>query len=154
MSENIQKCLAETRQHIQRVGHFLNKFVVELIHRAEVHDQSKLEEPELSGFAANTGKLEKVEFGSEEYRGLLTELKPTIGHHYSKNRHHPEHWKNGINDMTLIDLLEMLADWKAAGERNSNGNIRKSIELNAAKFEMSPQLVKIFENTVREHFTD
>lgn len=152
--DNIQKCLAETRLHIQRVQHFINKFVVDLIHRGEIHDASKLQEPELSGFAANTGKLEKVEFGSEEYKGLLTELAPTINHHYSKNRHHPQHWKNGINDMTLLDLLEMLADWKAAGERNANGNIRKSIEVNAAKYEMSPQLVKIFENTVREYFTD
>jgi hypothetical protein len=150
----IDKCLAETRQHIARVGHFLNKFIVDLIHRAEIHDASKLVEPELSGFAAHTGKLEKVGFGTPEYKELLDELKPTVDHHYSKNRHHPQHWKNGINDMTLLDLLEMLADWKAAGERNANGNIRKSIAINAEKYEMSPQLVKIFENTVREYFTE
>ncbi len=56
--------------------------------------------------------------------------------------------------MTLLDMLEMLADWRAAGERNANGNIRKSIDFNARKYNMSPQLVRIFENTVKEHFRE
>ena len=50
-----------------------------------------------------------------------TKFKPAIDHHYANNRHHPEHWPNGINDMTLMDLIEMLADWKAATARNKNG---------------------------------
>lgn len=150
----IDKCLAETYKHIKRVGHYLHTFSKELIDRAEHHDDSKLEEPELSGFAENTDKLAKVEYGSEEYRNMLAELKPTIEHHYSKNRHHTEFWPNGINDMNLIDLLEMLSDWRAAGERNKNGNIRKSIEVNAEKYGISPQLRKIIENTVRDYFKD
>lgn len=150
----IDKCLAETYKHIKRVGHYLHTFSKELIDRAEHHDDSKLEEPELSGFAENTEKLAKVEYGSEAYRNMLVELKPTIEHHYSKNRHHTEFWPNGINDMNLIDLLEMLADWRAAGERNKNGNIRKSIEVNAEKYGISPQLRKIIENTVRDYFKD
>jgi len=32
--------------------------------------------------------------------------------------------------------------------RHNNGNIRKSIEINANRFGISPQLVKILENTV------
>jgi hypothetical protein len=150
----IDKCLAETYKHIKRVGHYLHTFSKELIDRAEHHDDSKLEEPELSGFAENTEKLAKVEYGSEEYRNMLAELKPTIEHHYSKNRHHTEFWPNGINDMNLIDLLEMLSDWRAAGERNFNGNIRKSIEVNVEKYGISPQLRKIIENTVRDYFKD
>jgi hypothetical protein len=150
----IDKCLAETYKHIKRVGHYLHAFSKELIDRAEHHDDSKLEEPELSGFAENTDKLAKVVYGSEEYRNMLAELKPTIEHHYSKNRHHTEFWPNGINDMNLIDLLEMLSDWRAAGERNKNGNIRKSIEVNAEKYGISPQLRKIIENTVRDYFKD
>jgi hypothetical protein len=49
--------------------------------------------------------------------------------------------------MNLIDLVEMLCDWKAASERHNDGNIRKSIEINASRFTISPQLVKILENT-------
>lgn len=56
--------------------------------------------------------------------------------------------------MNLVDILEMLADWRAATERNQNGNIRKSIEINAEKYGISPQLRRILENTVRDYFPD
>lgn len=60
-----------------------------------------------------------------------------------------ETWMNSpVNDMNLIDLLEMFADWKAASERHNDGNIRKSIEKNADRFGLSPQLVRILENTI------
>lgn len=326
--ENLKtKCLEQTLFHIKRVNHFLNICVKELIDRCEHHDDSKLEEPELSGFAINTEKLSKVEYGSTEYTEMLKELKPTIEHHYANNRHHAEffaseevwkeakgyegfyeisskgriknkkgeilrpaltpvgyfraslakkkikknhlihrmvaeafienpddkpivnhinsnrldnfvenlEWatasenlihayesgykkscvkylvycpelniatrgiekmvkvlrKNGyekansgtilgvlkgrgkkhldlsferidedgfhylnsyISDMNLIDVLEMLCDWRAAGERNKNGNIKKSIEVNAERYGLSPQLRKILENTARDLF--
>lgn len=150
----INKCLAETHKHVRRVGHFLNKFIIDFIRRAEHHDDSKFEEPELSGFAAAQEKLATCEYGGEEYKKNLAELRPILDHHYAKNRHHTEHWPNGIEDMTLPDLLEMLCDWKAATERNKDGNIRKSIEKNAEKYKMSPQLKRIFENTVREYFQE
>lgn len=53
-----------------------------------------------------------------------------------------------IENMNLIDVLEMLCDWKAASERHNDGNIKKSIEINANRFGLSPQLVKILENTI------
>jgi hypothetical protein len=151
--ENLKtKCLAETLKHIKRVGFFINICVKELSERAQNHDNSKLEEPELTGFAINTERLSKVEYGSSEYKEMLQELKPTIEHHYANNRHHTEHWPNGINDMNLIDVLEMLCDWKAAGERNKNGNIKKSIEVNAEKYGINQQLKTILENTARDLF--
>ena len=54
--------------------------------------------------------------------------------------------------MTLLDLIEMMVDWKAASERHNDGNIRKSIEKNGNDFNMSYQLIRIFENTVEELF--
>ncbi len=154
MNDKINYCLSETHKHVRKVQKFLNLFISDLIHRGENHDNTKFEEPELSIFAENTEKLAKTQYGSPEYKDLLVSVKPAIEHHYSKNRHHPEHWPNGIEDMNLVDLLEMLADWKAATERNKDGNIRKSIEINSVKYGMSPQLRKIFENTVREYFKD
>ena len=77
----------------------------------------------------------------------------TVSHQTSaRNRHHPEHHKNGIDDMTLPDILEMFADWKASSERQNSGNILKSIEHNSGRFNINPQLVKIFENTALEMF--
>jgi hypothetical protein len=154
MNESITQSNLATIKHIHAVREILHGMIEELDHRAQVHDASKLQSPEQEVFGANYEKLNQTKYDSPEYKQLLEEVKPAIEHHYAKNRHHPEHWKNGVNDMTLIDMLEMLADWKAATKRNKNGNIRQSIEHNAKRFGMSPQLKMIFENTVREIFKD
>lgn len=137
----------DTFRHIERVRNLLNACVVELLRRGELHDQSKLERPEVEIFTEMTAKLKASEYGSDEYNGFLKQMKPALEHHYARNSHHPEHHKNGINDMNLFDIVEMLVDWKAASERHNTGNIRKSIEINANRFGMSPQLTKILENT-------
>lgn len=138
----------ETLLHIEKVRNYLNKFVVEILDRAEKHDQSKLEQPEVGLFAEYTDKLAATTYGSSEYNKFKEEMGPALAHHYGNNRHHPEHHKNGIDDMNLVDLIEMFVDWKASSERHNDGNIRKSIEINGKRFDMSPQLVKIFENSV------
>jgi hypothetical protein len=78
-------------------------------------------------------------------------MKTYLDHHYANNRHHPQHHKRGVNDMTLVDVLEMLVDWKAASERHNDGNILKSIEINGRpdRFDLSPQLIQILENTAK-----
>lgn len=138
-----------TFRHIERVRNLLNLMAVDLIKRGEQHDQSKLESPEVELFTEFTPKLAASTYGSEEYEGFRKAMRPALDHHYAKNSHHPEHWPNGINDMNLLDLLEMFCDWKAAGERHHNGNILKSIDVNANRFGISPQLVKIFQNTAK-----
>ena len=153
-TKTVLNCLVETHKHVKEVQRNINIFIRELINRGEKHDDSKFEEPELTVFAENTEKLGATEYGSEEYKVLLEQVKPAITNHYAKNRHHPEHWANGINDMTLVDLLEMIADWKAATKRNKDGNIRTSIEKNSDRYRIDPQLRQILENTVREHFTE
>lgn len=57
---------------------------------------------------------------------------------------------SGIYGMSLLDLIEMLADWKAAGMRHADGNIWKSLEVNRERFGISYQLFEIFKNTVKE----
>jgi hypothetical protein len=49
--------------------------------------------------------------------------------------------------MTLIDLMEMLADWKAATERHDDGDLSRSLDIQAERFDISPQLVRILRNT-------
>lgn len=137
----------ETFRHIERLGNLLNICVCDLLSRGESHDQTNLESPEVEAFTKYTSKLAKCTYGSKEYKGYLKELGPILEHHYASNRHHPEHFKNGIEDMNLLDIVEMLCDWKAASERHDNGNIRKSIEINGVRFKLSPQLIKILENT-------
>ncbi len=143
---------SETLKHVNEVRENIRQIIMELDVRGQVHDASKFEEPERSIFAAKTPKLAKTEYGTPEYDKLLEEVKPAIEHHYSKNRHHPEHFPNGIDDMDLLDLIECLCDWIAATKRNKNGNIHKSIEHNKTRFGISDQLTKIFTNTVNRYF--
>ena len=138
----------ETMRHIERVRNLLNVFVADLLRRGEEHDQSKLA-PEVEVFTEYTGKLAACTYGSEEYEGFRKAMGPALAHHYAKNSHHPEHWKDGINDMSLVDLVEMFCDWKAAGERHNDGNILKSIQKNADRFGLSQQLTRILENTAK-----
>jgi len=137
----------ETWSHISRVTSLVHKVVEELLNRVDKHDRTKLEYPEVSIFTEFTPKLATCTYGSDAYSEFLVHMKPALDHHYANNSHHPEHYKNGIDDMNLIDIVEMICDWKAASERHNDGNIRKSIEINADRFGMSPQLVKILENT-------
>lgn len=139
---------ATTMHHIAKVQTLLHKIAKELLDRADIHDQSKLESPEVELFTEWTPKLAGSTYGSAEYEGFRKAMGPALAHHYAKNRHHPEHFKEGVNDMSLIDLIEMFCDWKAATMRHNDGNIRKSIAHNADRFGMSPQLVRILENTV------
>ncbi|RJQ27074.1 hypothetical protein C4577_02010 [Candidatus Parcubacteria bacterium] len=139
-----------TMRHIEIVRNNLNMFITDLLKRGELHDQTKLEQPEVAYFSLYTDKLATCTYGSAEYEGYRKAMDPALTHHYARNRHHPEHWKNGIDDMNLLDLCEMFCDWLAASKRHNDGNILKSIEKNADRFKMSPQLVKIFENTAKE----
>lgn len=143
MSENKFK----TMRHIETVRNYLNAVIISLLHRAENHDQSKLEFPEVSIFEKYTPKLRGVSYGSDEYKQYMEEMKPAIEHHNEVNRHHPEHFANGIKGMTLIDLIEMFCDWKAATMRHHDGDIMKSIDINQKRFGYSDELVIIFRNT-------
>jgi len=139
---------ATTMHHINMVQTLLHKIVKELLDRADIHDQSKLESPEVELFTEWTPKLAGSTYGSAEYEGFRKAMGPALLHHYAKNRHHPEHFKEGVNDMSLVDIIEMFCDWKAATMRHNDGNIRKSIAHNANRFDLSPQLVRILENSI------
>lgn len=139
--------IKDTLLHIKRVNELLLQFTKEIIDRAIQHDNSKLQEPEKPLFDKMTPLLKGLTYGSDEYKKALDELKPALEHHYAINSHHPEHYKNGIDDFTLVDLVEMFFDWKAASERHNDGNVFKSIEINKNRFGISEQLCKIFKNT-------
>lgn len=154
----------DTYDHILKVQRYLLVAVDHIMWRIPVHDISKLEGMEKEAFDIATPKLAETEYGSEEYRTALKEIRPAIQQHYSLNSHHPEHYENGIDGMNLFDLIEMLCDWKAASERvkqpraeavdgersGESASIIHSLEHNAERFDISPQLLSILYNTVRK----
>lgn len=141
---------ADTLRHSRRVGELVLQVVKELLDRAVQHDLSKTAPPELAVFNEMTPKLATSTYGSYEYGEHLKRMKPALDHHYGSNRHHPERYgAAGVAGMSLVDLVEMLADWKAATERHGDGSLPASLEINRERFGLDPQLAAVLENTAR-----
>ena len=138
----------QTMRHIETVRNYLGACIRELLLRQEQHDQSKLESPEVDAYDAITHQLRGLTYGSDAYRAVLRSQQPAIQHHYQHNRHHPEYHPHGYRDMTLIDLLETICDWKAASLRHTDGDIYTSLEINQQRFGYSYELAGILKNTV------
>ncbi len=130
----------------------IDEIVNELQKRKKEHDISKLYEPEKNLFDIWTPKLRTSAYGSDEYKMFLKELKPALEHHYKIYRHHPEHFENGMSDMHLVDLLELIPDWDASSQRYNHDNIYKNVDLNSKKFEYTRCLSLIFKKTIRKTF--
>jgi uncharacterized protein DUF5662 len=137
----------DTYEHIDKVRYHLHAVISELLERAYLHDATKLQSPEVEMFDELTPKLKGLKYGSPEYKAATDAMGPALQHHYEHNPHHPEHHPDGIRGMTLIDLVEMLCDWKAAGERTKDGDIHTSINQNRERFGVDPQLHDILHNT-------
>jgi hypothetical protein len=167
----------ETMTHIERVRVLLGEFAKCLEERGKVHDRSKLCAPEKEGFEKSGQALLGLTYGSSAYKSQLERLRPVLAHHYANNSHHPEFYehrecnlchrryprdfaahcpecgcgqmalRSGTDGMTLLDLVEMFCDWKAASERHADGSMQASICHNRKRFLIDAQLAQILENS-------
>lgn len=135
--------------HIYHVQLFLIR-VIEQIHvRLFHHDLSKLSRPEVTAFAKCAEQLETTDPSTLEHKRASNEMKKAIEKHYASNRHHPEHFESGINGMNLIDLIEMLCDWKALsllGEVTA----QEFLDDAADRYGINDQLYNVLANTLAE----
>lgn len=140
----------DTQAHIWRVQELIDLVVENLMDRAAAHDRSKLASPEKEMFDHYTPLLRTLTYGSPEYEATRQEMLQTaLAHHYAHNSHHPEHHPDGINGMSLLDILEMLCDWKAATERHADGDLAKSLAHNRTRFG-AVDMHRVMEATARE----
>ena len=137
----------DTYEHIALVRAYMLAMANELIRRAHVHDDSKLRSPEVEVFDEFTPKLRELTYGSPEYHEARHAMGEGLLHHYAFNDHHPEHHGNGIGGMHLVQLLEMVCDWMAATYRMADGDIHRSIEQNAERFDYGPELTGLLHRT-------
>jgi hypothetical protein len=137
----------DTYAHIAEVRARMLGVAVLLIRRAHDHDASKLTDPELSVFDEYTPKLRDSTYGTDEYRELLAGMGAGLAHHYEVNDHHPEHYADGIADMNLLAVIEMLCDWKAATLRHADGDLDRSITQNAERFGFGEEVETLLRNT-------
>jgi Family of unknown function (DUF5662) len=138
---------ADTLLHAARVAQITHQLTTAMMDRAIIHDRSKTQDPEVAAFDRASQRLRTLPYPSPEYDASLAELKPALDHHYAVNRHHPQHFPDGVTEMTLVDLVEMFADWKASTERTAGGDLHRSIIHNMARFGISRQLAQILLNT-------
>lgn len=140
-------CTADVTEHKRKVSYWLNDFIQVFTGRSNTHDASKLGPQEKPIFDEYTPKLKTLVFGSDEYKASLSAMGEGLKHHYKNNRHHPEHFDNGVNGMTLYDIVEMFCDWLAAAEAK---HTPLDIDYLSKRFNLEPQLVYILINTMRE----
>ena len=137
----------DVMEHKRKVSYWIESFISELSGRSRLHDASKLMSPEKAMFDEFIPKLKELEFGSAEYKQSLKDMGNALEHHYYMNSHHPEHYEDGIVGMTLLDLVEMLADWMAAAQAK---NTTVNLDYLSERFGISDQLKSIFLNTLQE----
>jgi hypothetical protein len=151
-NEQLKLELEATQKHRAEVNNILHCVSNQLRSRGREHDKSKLSNKELPYFA-EAQELKTLKYGSKKYFDSLAKLKPALDHHYKNNRHHPEHHENGINDMTIVDVIEMLCDWLAATLRHDDDhNIFKSINFNRTRFKIKKDMSQIMWNTAVDVF--
>ena len=120
--------------------------------RGNQHDLSKYEPEEFPVYAEKIDEFEKYPYGTKEREAIYESIKPAIEHHHKHNRHHPEFHLAGVDGMNLVDLLELLADWKSAtlNHPSAPGDLTQSIALAKEKYKISPQLAQILYNTAKD----
>lgn len=142
-----EECRQEIERHRDNVLALLSCFSRQLLERARTHDLSKLEEPQFEVFANLPRNRGEIQYGSAEYLDRLTQLQPALEHHYASERHHPEHFHDGVAGMHLVDLVEMFADWLVTHREYGTGSLADALDLNRTRFNVSDQLHAIFTNT-------
>ncbi len=143
--------LCDTLLHIGEVQENLEQMASALRQRGIAHDRTKLQEVEFDTFVSTRPKFKKANYGSPEYQECVELAKPAVEHHYANNRHHTSCHENGISGMTLIDVIEMICDWKAAARRSPDKSLADTLDYAFNKYQIDPQLGRIITNTLHEN---
>ena len=138
-----------TLKHKVLVLGYILRFCAKLVMRGLVHDCSKFSLYEGKSYGKFLPEFKKIKYGTKEYAAILAKFQPAIEHHYQYNKHHPQHFEEGYTAMSLLDITEMFFDWKAASSKNTGtGSLEKSLSINAKRFKMSEDIVKIMNNSL------
>lgn len=137
------------RLSVQRKIYFL---ISKLEERAFAHDLSKLQSPEIS-WLIEMDKEPRYKYGSDEYFEKMKRWQKFFDHHYKMNRHHPDHFWNGVNGMSLVDLIEYLCDIISYFDELHVQEAIDTIDKQKDRFRLSEQLADVLKNTLLEYFT-
>ena len=134
------------RENVRHVWEMVRMIMEEKI---QVHDNSKYMSPERECYDKYIPMLRETKYGTAEYYEVRKKMaEEGLNYHYSANRHHPEHFANGIEGMDLFDFLEHVIDCYAAS-MVSDISYKDGIDSNANRFGYPPELVSILKNTAK-----
>lgn len=121
--EMIEFYLRRTKEHIARVASNLmllakvTGYEQELAERARVHDASKFGPEEMMPYVWLT-EFHRCRRDGEAFAypdGIEPQVERAVHHHVTSNRHHHQ-FHDDPNDMTEVDLIEMVCDWTAMSQ--------------------------------------
>jgi hypothetical protein len=154
-----------TNEHIERVRRCMALLTEitnhgeEVIERAKAHDASKFGPEEHIPYVWLT-EYHRCRRNGEPFRypeGVAERVKLAIHHHVTTNRHHPE-FHADPNDMSDIDLIEMVCDWTAmAQEFDQDGGsargwadktVGKRVAFNAEKRRFIYQIIEALDRQI------
>ena len=148
--DNSLDFLCDVVLHISEVQENLETIASELRKRGFAHDRTKFQALEFDAFVSTRDKFKRANYGSKEYQECVDIVKPAVDHHYQNNRHHTGFHEYGINDMTLIDIIEMICDWQAAARRSPDKELKDTLDYAYKKYEIGEQFGRIIKNTFKE----
>lgn len=147
------KTIQSIVKHKKSVKEKLDFLTEELKQRAEHHDDSKLEPPEID-WLIEMDKEPRYPYGSPEYFDKMQRWKKFFDHHYANNRHHPDHFKDlGIVEFNLADLCEYLMDICSYFDEMHVSDAIKVVEQQQERFHLDDQLTQILKNTLIEYYS-
>jgi hypothetical protein len=157
-AEMIEFSDRRTNEHIARVARSLmllakvTEYGDELVERAKVHDASKFGPEEripyvwLAEHHRHRRNCEPFEYPPR----IEEQVQRAIHHHVTTNRHHYQ-FHADPNDMTDVDLIEMVCDWTAMSQEfdQDGGSARgwadktigNRVEFNATKAEFIYKMI-------------
>lgn len=146
-----QTVMENISAHRDSVAVSLHRVIRNLTSRIWNHDRDKYIDDELVEYLAKRPAQDfSHAYGSQEHNQIRGELKPILDNHYREASHHPEHFENGMLGMSLLDLLEMLADWKSANVAHGRSGFMESVEFNKERFNIPDDIYVILVNTIKE----
>ena len=135
--------------HVRLVQKYMSRISKALEQRAIEHDISKLLSDEYKGFIEVNRVARTHAYGSDEYKASL-KGNNVIKLHFSRNSHHPEYYLNGVSDMSLLDIIEMVVDWKAASETYGQTSFEDSISIQKDRFGLSDEQLYLIRLIAKE----
>lgn len=139
-------------QHRETVKERLLFLADELYKRAYHHDDSKLQLPELQ-WLIDMDKEPRYAYGTPEYFDKMKRWDKFFKSHYRNNRHHPDHFPNGVNDMNLADLCEYIVDIISYYKELHVNVALDTVNKQQQRFGFDEQLSQILKNTLIEYFS-